>query len=55
MLKETSKIVLDGMKAKKSLDEIKKAGFPEKYKTWGDGFIKTDQWAELIYQSYSKK
>jgi len=55
MLKETSKIVQDEMKAKKSLDEIKKAGFPEKFKSWGEGFVKPDFWAELIYQSYSAK
>lgn len=54
MLRETSKIVTDQMKANKTLDEIKKTGFPEKYKSWGTGFIKTDQWAELIYGSYRK-
>ena len=55
MLVETSKIVEDQMKAGKTVEEIKKAGFPEKYKDWGTGFIKPDQWAELIYASYSKK
>ena len=55
MLIETSKIVLDQMKAKKTLDEIKKAGFPEKYKPWGAGFINSDSWAEIIYNSYAKK
>ena len=54
MLVETSKIVQDEMKAKKSLDEIKKAGFPDKYKSWGAGFIKSDAWAETIYRSYSR-
>lgn len=52
---ETSKIVQDAMKAGKSLDEIKKAGLPEKYKEAGAGFIKTEQWVETIYKSYSKK
>ncbi|MFL6468815.1 MAG: MBL fold metallo-hydrolase [Pyrinomonadaceae bacterium] len=55
MLVETSKIVVDGMKKKKTLDELKKAGFPEKYKEAGSGFIKTEQWVETIYKSYSKK
>jgi len=55
MLKETSKIVQDEMKAKKSLDEIKKTGFPDKFKSWGEGFVKPDFWAELIYRSYSNK
>ena len=52
---ETSKIVQDAMKAGKSLDEIKKAGLPEKYKEAGTGFIKTDMWIETIHRSYSKK
>jgi glyoxylase-like metal-dependent hydrolase (beta-lactamase superfamily II) len=55
MLVDTSKVVQDEMKAGKTLDEIKKAGFPEKYKTWGAGFIKSDAWAETIYNSYAKK
>ncbi len=53
MLLETSKIVQDAMKKKKTLDEIKKAGFPEKYKEFGSGFIKTDAWIETVYKSYT--
>ncbi len=52
---DTSKIVQDAMKAGKSLDEIKKAGLPEKFKEAGSGFLKTDAWVETIYNSYSKK
>lgn len=55
MIIETSKIVQDAMKAGKTLEEIKSAGFPEKYKDAGSGFIKTPQWIETIYKSYSKK
>lgn len=52
---ESSKIVTDAMKKKRSLDEIKKAGLPEKFKSAGSGFIKTDMWIEIVYRSYSKK
>lgn len=52
---ETAKIVQDAMKKKKTLDEIKKAGLPDKYKAFGSGFIKTDAWIETVYKSYSKK
>jgi len=55
MLVDTVKIVQDGMKAGRSLDELKKAGLPEKYKEAGSGFIKTEQWIETIHKSYSKK
>lgn len=55
LLAESSKIVQDAMKAGKSLDEIKKAGLPEKFKDAGSGFIKTGQWIETIHRSYSMK
>lgn len=55
MLLDTVKIVQDGMKAGKSLDDMKKAGFPEKFKEAGSGFIKTEQWIETIYKSYSRR
>jgi len=55
MLVDTSNIVQDGMKAGKSLDDLKKAGFPEKFKEAGSGFVKIDQWIETIYKSYSKE
>lgn len=50
-LTDTIKIVKDAKKAGKSLDQAKKAGLPEKYKSWGEGFIKTDVWIETIYTS----
>ncbi len=55
MLVDTAKIVQDAMKAGRSLDEIKKAGFPEKYKEAGSGFVKTDFWIDTIHRSYSMK
>jgi glyoxylase-like metal-dependent hydrolase (beta-lactamase superfamily II) len=54
-LVDTSNIVQQAMKQNRSLEEIKKAGLPEKYKDWGSGFIKTDQWIETVYKSYTKK
>ncbi|MEQ1923159.1 MAG: MBL fold metallo-hydrolase [Pyrinomonadaceae bacterium] len=55
ILVETSNIVQDAMKAGKSLDDMKKAGLPEKFKDAGSGFIKTDLWIETLHRSYSKK
>ncbi|MEQ1606825.1 MAG: MBL fold metallo-hydrolase [Pyrinomonadaceae bacterium] len=54
-LSETAKIVEDQMKAKKTLDEIKKTGLPKKFESFGGGFIKTDRWIETVYRSYSQK
>ena len=52
---DTSNLIQAEMKKGKSVDEIKKAGLPEKYKEWGSGFIKTDFWIDIVYRSYSKK
>jgi cyclase len=52
---DTSNLVQAEMKKGKTLDDIKKAGLPEKYNEWGSGFIKTDLWIETIYSSYSKR
>src|SRR5688572_24799517 len=55
MLVDTVKIVQDAMKTGRTLEDIKKAGLPEKFKEAGTGFIKTELWIETIYRSYSKK
>jgi cyclase len=52
---DTAKMVQDAMKDKKTVDQIKKAGLPEKYASFGAGFIKTDAWIDTVYRSYSKK
>ena len=51
MLLETSAIVRQKIVAGKTLDQIKKDGLPEEWKSWGAGFIKTDQWLELVFRS----
>jgi glyoxylase-like metal-dependent hydrolase (beta-lactamase superfamily II) len=51
MLVATTDIVRKEIKAGKSLDDIKKAGLPDEWKSWGAGFIKTELWVETIYKS----
>ena len=55
LLVDSAKVIQDGMKAGKSLEDLKKAGLPEKFKEAGTGFIKTDMWIEIVHRSYSKK
>ena len=55
MLIETTDVVRKKIAAKKTLEQIKSEGFPAEWKSWGEGFIKTDQWIELIFNSLSKK
>lgn len=54
MLLETVDVVRKQMQSGKSLDEIKAAGMPDKYKDWGGGFISTPVWIETIHRSLSK-
>ncbi|MGI9106061.1 MAG: MBL fold metallo-hydrolase [Pyrinomonadaceae bacterium] len=55
MLVETSAIIRKEMHAGKTLEQIKAAGLPDEWKTWGTGFIKTDRWIETVYRSLSKE
>ena len=55
MLIETTEIVRKQTAANKTLDQIKKEGLPAEWKSWGEGFIKTDAWIELIFRSLSMK
>jgi cyclase len=55
MLVETTAAVRKGIKAKKTLDELKTAGLGEEWKPWGTGFIKSDRWIETIYNSFTAK
>jgi glyoxylase-like metal-dependent hydrolase (beta-lactamase superfamily II) len=55
MLNETIGIVRERIKAGKTLDQIKAAGLPEKWNSWGQGFIKTPVWIETIHKSLSNK
>lgn len=55
MLVETTQIVRDQIAAGKSLDAIKAAGLPDKWNSWGTGFISNDRWIQIIYNSYSRE
>ncbi|MDH3493362.1 MAG: MBL fold metallo-hydrolase [Acidobacteriota bacterium] len=57
MLVETTLTVRGHMKAGKSYDDVKKAGLPEKYKSWSPegSFINEERWIETIYKSYEMK
>jgi cyclase len=55
MLLTTTDIVRQQIKAGKTIEQIKAAGLPDEWKTWGSGFIKTDRWVETIYKSLSNQ
>ncbi|HWS55558.1 MAG TPA: MBL fold metallo-hydrolase [Pyrinomonadaceae bacterium] len=53
-LRETSDLVRQRMQQGRTLEQIKAEGLPEKWREWGTGFIKTEQWIETVYRSYSQ-
>jgi cyclase len=55
MLNETTDVVRKKIASRKTLDKIKSEGLPAEWESWGKGFIKTDQWIELIHISLTKK
>lgn len=55
MMIETTDIVRKRRAASKTLDQIKAEGLPEEWKSWGTGYINTNRWIELIYNSLSAK
>ncbi|MFQ5463120.1 MAG: MBL fold metallo-hydrolase [Phycisphaerae bacterium] len=55
MLEKTTNFVRKRIKAGRTLDALKEAGLPEKWKPWGTGFIKTDRWIETIYKSLTRE
>lgn len=55
MLTETTSLVKQGIAAGKSLDALKTAGLPQKFQSYGTGFIKTDRWIETIHDDAMKK
>ncbi len=55
MLQETVALVTDKMKAGTSLDDIKKEGLQEEWKSWSWFFISTEKWIETIHKSYPKE
>ncbi len=54
MLVASADLVRKQMKAGRTLDEIKAAGLPAGLEAWAKGFLKPDQWLELVYRSLEK-
>jgi glyoxylase-like metal-dependent hydrolase (beta-lactamase superfamily II) len=54
MLVETTGIVRRRMADGQTLEQIQAEGLPDEWGVWGTGFIKTERWLEIVYQSLSK-
>ncbi len=54
-LSETVRLVREKRAAGKTLAQVKAEGLPEKWKSWGEGYISTDAWLEKVYTSLERK
>jgi glyoxylase-like metal-dependent hydrolase (beta-lactamase superfamily II) len=50
----TTDMIRDQIEAGKNLEEIKAAGLPKKWRSWGAGFISTGRWIEIVHRSLAK-
>lgn len=55
MLVETIDLMKKAGAEGKTLEQVKAAGLPEKWKDWGSGFINASRWMEIAYNSVNKK
>ena len=54
-LVETRDLIRGQIEAGKSLEEIKAVGLPQKWRSWGAGFISTGRWIEIVHRSLAKE
>ncbi|HEX9918629.1 MAG TPA: MBL fold metallo-hydrolase [Pyrinomonadaceae bacterium] len=54
MLTTTTDIVRRQIAAGKTAEQIKAAGLPDEWKTWGTGFINQNRWLETIHRSLTQ-
>lgn len=55
MLVETTGVVRKGISEGKSLEQVRAAGLPDKYKEWGSGFINHARYIEIVYNNLRSK
>jgi glyoxylase-like metal-dependent hydrolase (beta-lactamase superfamily II) len=55
MLVETTGVIRKAIAEGKSLEQVKAAGLPEKYKEWGTGFINHARYIEIVYNNLKAK
>ena len=52
MLETCANFVQEAIAAGKTLEEIQANGVPEKWQSWGQGWMSTDRWLAIVYNSY---
>lgn len=52
MLETCAALVKEAIAAGRTLEEIQAAGVPEKWRSWGQGWMSTDRWLAIVYNSY---
>jgi glyoxylase-like metal-dependent hydrolase (beta-lactamase superfamily II) len=53
-VRESVSLVRAKRDAGKTLEQVKAEGLPEKFKSWGAGYIKQDMWLEMVFNSLAQ-
>lgn len=53
-LLDTTGIIRKGIADGKDQEQLQKEGLPEKYASYGHGFIATTRWISIVYQSFTR-
>lgn len=51
MLLETTAMIREAISEGRTLEQVKARGLPEKWSTWGTGFINSSRWLEITYNA----
>ncbi|HWA28183.1 MAG TPA: MBL fold metallo-hydrolase [Lacunisphaera sp.] len=54
VVEESAALIRKGMAEGKTLEQLKAEGLPEKFKSWGSGFINPHRWIETVYNQAHK-
>ena len=53
-IEESVEIIRKGAEAGKSAKELTEEGMPEKFASWGEGFMSTNRWIGIVHQSLTR-
>lgn len=54
VLKETTGIIRDGIETGRDESALQLQGLPDRYASYGQGFVSTKRWISIVYQSFTR-
>ena len=54
MLVDTTTTIREAIEAGKTIQEIKEQGLNKRWQSWGEGFINTSRWIDIVHNSFTQ-